>query len=176
MERGIRNILTFVKRSSASKIFGKITLKPLLFPKASSSPRMTEQIQILLSSLDGLKRLFSGFREKPSSGVPELCCASFFYCPLFIDHNRRNRTVRRCALFAFKAARIAFSNTQQQRKLRWTFSKQIYCFRRKLLCVQSRDNISEIWSPKILQFRGEITITPVFDEHIYFLLWPEQRQ
>ena len=42
-------------------------------------------------------------------------------------------TVRCCALFAFKAARIAFSNTDQKRKLRWTFSKQIYCFRRKLL-------------------------------------------
>ena len=28
MERGIRNILTFVKRSIASKVLGKITLKP----------------------------------------------------------------------------------------------------------------------------------------------------
>ena len=35
MERGIRKILTFVKRSIASKIFGK------------SFPRMTEHIQIL---------------------------------------------------------------------------------------------------------------------------------
>ena len=30
MERGIRKILTFVKRSIASKIVGKITLKPWL--------------------------------------------------------------------------------------------------------------------------------------------------
>ena len=30
MERGIRKILTFVKRSVASKIVGKITLKPWL--------------------------------------------------------------------------------------------------------------------------------------------------
>ena len=41
---GIRKNLTFVKRSIASKLFGKITLKPLYFRKASSFPRMTEQI------------------------------------------------------------------------------------------------------------------------------------
>ena len=42
----MRKILTFVKRSIVSKIFGKITLEPGGFRKASSSPRMTEQIQI----------------------------------------------------------------------------------------------------------------------------------
>ena len=43
MERGI----TFVMRYIASKIFGKIILKPLQFGKDSSSSRMTEQVQIL---------------------------------------------------------------------------------------------------------------------------------
>ena len=44
MERGIRKILTFVKRSIASKIFGK------------SFPRMTEQIQILQRRLECISR------------------------------------------------------------------------------------------------------------------------
>ena len=47
MEGGIRKILTENAQNVASRIFGKITLKPLQFRKASSSPRMTEQKQIL---------------------------------------------------------------------------------------------------------------------------------
>ena len=43
MEREIRKILTFVKPKIASKIFGKIILKP----SDSSRPRTTEQIQLL---------------------------------------------------------------------------------------------------------------------------------
>ena len=37
-------ILTFVKRFIAPKIFEKIILKPLQFPKDLSSPRMNEQL------------------------------------------------------------------------------------------------------------------------------------
>ena len=47
MEGGIRKILTENVQNLASRIFGKITLNPLQFRKASSSPRMTEQKQIL---------------------------------------------------------------------------------------------------------------------------------
>ena len=47
MERGIRKFVTFVIRYIAPKIFWKIILKPLYFRKDSSSPRMTEHIQIL---------------------------------------------------------------------------------------------------------------------------------
>ena len=41
--------------------------------------------------------------------------------------------------------------------------------------VQLSDNISEIWSPIILQFRGEITIRQVFDENIYFFLGKDSK-
>ena len=44
IERGMKKILTFVIRQIASKILGKIILKPLLFRKHSSPPRMTEQV------------------------------------------------------------------------------------------------------------------------------------
>ena len=90
IKRGIRKILTFIKGSIASKIFDKITLKPLYFRKASSSPRKTESIQILqrrldfisrdlrvLCTLDSLKRIYNAFRRKPSLGAPGLRHASF---------------------------------------------------------------------------------------------------
>ena len=47
MEREIRKFLTFVIRQIASKIFRKIILKPLQFREDSSTPGMTEQMQIL---------------------------------------------------------------------------------------------------------------------------------
>ena len=60
MEGGIRKILTENVQNLASRIFGKITLNPLQFRKASSSARMTEQKQKLsrtplthLAFLDG---------------------------------------------------------------------------------------------------------------------------
>ena len=46
-EEEIRKFLTFIIRQIATKIFGKMIFKPLYFRKGSSSPRMTEQIQIL---------------------------------------------------------------------------------------------------------------------------------
>ena len=55
MERGISKILTFVIRYITSKIFGKIILKPL-YRKDSSSPRMTEQVQILKHRLECISR------------------------------------------------------------------------------------------------------------------------
>ena len=48
MERGISKILT-------SKIFGKIILKPL-YRRDPSSPRMTEQVQILKRRLECISR------------------------------------------------------------------------------------------------------------------------
>ena len=48
MERGIRKTFSFVKHAIVSKSFGKMTLKPC----KTSSPRMTEQIQILKRRLD----------------------------------------------------------------------------------------------------------------------------
>ena len=90
IKRGIRKILTFIKGSIAYKIFDKITLKPLYFRKALSSPRKTESIQILerrsdfisrdlrvLCTLDSLKRIYNAFRTKPSLGAPGLRHASF---------------------------------------------------------------------------------------------------
>ena len=56
MERGIRKCPTYVIRQITSKIFGKIILKPLLFRKVSSSPRMTEQIQILQRRFECISR------------------------------------------------------------------------------------------------------------------------
>ena len=44
-ERGIKK--SFVMRYIASKIFGEIIVKPFQFQKDLTSPRMTEQIQIL---------------------------------------------------------------------------------------------------------------------------------
>ena len=69
-KRGIRKCLTFLLRQIAgSKMFGKIILKPLQIRKDSSSPRMTEQIQIFIvplrmhfySTLDSLKSDFNVF-------------------------------------------------------------------------------------------------------------------
>ena len=47
MEKEIKKFLTFVILQIASKIFGKIILKPLYFREDSRTPRMTEQMQIL---------------------------------------------------------------------------------------------------------------------------------
>ena len=55
MERGISKILTFVIRYNTSKIFGKIILKPL-YRRDPSSPRMTEQVQILKRRLECISR------------------------------------------------------------------------------------------------------------------------
>ena len=92
MERGIRKIPTFVKRSIASKIFGKRTLKScLVIWKSLKFPyRMTEQTQILqrrreciLNYSDSLKRLFNAFRRKLSLGAPEsLGCTDCSLQPL----------------------------------------------------------------------------------------------
>ena len=43
-------------RQISSKIFGEIMLKPLQFRKDSSSPGMTEQIQILQRCLECFSR------------------------------------------------------------------------------------------------------------------------
>ena len=78
MERGIRKILTFVKRSIASKIVGKITLKPwLVISKSLKFPQddrtdtnfialLRTHFQRSKSTLDSLKRLFNAFRRKAS--------------------------------------------------------------------------------------------------------------
>ena len=81
MERGISKILTFVIRYIASKIFGKIILKPL-YRKDSISPRMTEKVQILKrrlaecisrdqSTLDSVK-VFSVYLRENRRCVPLL--------------------------------------------------------------------------------------------------------
>ena len=54
IERGRRKCLTFVIRQISSKNFRENILKPLLFRKDLSSPRMTEQIQIFQRQLKGL--------------------------------------------------------------------------------------------------------------------------
>ena len=54
MERDIRKILTFVKRS-VNCSFGKIIRSPCYF-EDSSSPRMTEQIQLLQRRLECISR------------------------------------------------------------------------------------------------------------------------
>ena len=82
MEGRTTNCLTFVKRKIASKIFGKIILKPLQFQKDSSSPRMTEEMQIysttwnvfrqISTTLNSLKSVFNVFRRKLSLGAPRL--------------------------------------------------------------------------------------------------------
>ena len=85
IEREIITILTRLRNTLqiASKIFGKVILKPLKFRKDSSSPKMTEQIQTLQlldlrmhfkrskSTLDSQKSVFNAFRRKPSLGAPE---------------------------------------------------------------------------------------------------------
>ena len=82
----IKFLRYFVNCSVVSKIFRKITLKPLSFRKTSSFPKMTEQIQIYsaaqnsfpemskssLDSLIFLKKTFKCIQEKTSLGVPDL--------------------------------------------------------------------------------------------------------
>ena len=82
MEREIGKCLTFVILQIASNFFRKILNtqdKPLSFPKDSSSPRMTKQIQILWRRLECISRhlkvnsVFSVF-TKPSLGAPGWWC------------------------------------------------------------------------------------------------------
>ena len=56
MEREIRKCLTFIMSQISSKIFGEIMPKSLQFQKDSSSPRMTEKIQILQRRLECFSR------------------------------------------------------------------------------------------------------------------------
>ena len=77
MEREKSKIITFVKRSITSKLFGKITLLPLKFRKASNSTDVTFIAPLRIrfwrskSTLDSLKRLFNVFSRKPSLAPPE---------------------------------------------------------------------------------------------------------
>ena len=61
MEGGIRKILTENVQNRASRIFGKITLNPLQFRKASSSPSDRTETNFIAPvrdpTLDSLKRL-----------------------------------------------------------------------------------------------------------------------
>ena len=71
-----------LRQIAGSKMFGKIILKPLQFRKDSSSPRMTERIQIFIvplrmhfyrskSTLDSLKSDFNVFTwEETVVGCP----------------------------------------------------------------------------------------------------------
>ena len=78
MEREKSKIITFVKRSITSKLFGKITLLPLKFRKASNSTDVTFIAPLRIrfwrskSTLDSLKRLFNVFSRKPSLVPPEI--------------------------------------------------------------------------------------------------------
>ena len=58
MVRGIRKILTFTIRQIASKIFGKIILKPLKFRRDSSSrpSDVRTEIQILYRRLEYISK------------------------------------------------------------------------------------------------------------------------
>ena len=57
MERGNKKCLTFVKLQIASKILGKIILKPFVISKRLKFPaRMTEQVQILWHRLECISR------------------------------------------------------------------------------------------------------------------------
>ena len=83
MEWEIRTIRTFVKCSIASKLFDKITLRPLQFRKASSSPRIDGTdtnftapfimhfLRFKSCTLDSLKRLLNAFSKKPSLRAPD---------------------------------------------------------------------------------------------------------
>ena len=83
MERGIRKILSFVKRQIAANIFGKIILKPCNFEKTQVS-RMTEQIQVLYRrwecTLDSLKSVSSVLRRKSSLGATDECTQNVRFC------------------------------------------------------------------------------------------------
>ena len=82
-QRGIRKILTFAKRSTASKFFGKILntealviSKSLKFPKDDRTDTnfiapLRMHFQRSKSTLDSLKRLFNAFRRKLSLVAPE---------------------------------------------------------------------------------------------------------
>ena len=75
----------------------------------------------------------------------ELCCASFFYCVRFIDHNHRTEGKRE-NWGGFSRSKFTVSVISS-------------------IAVQLSDNISEIWSSIIL-FRGKTAFIQVFDEDI----------
>ena len=70
MERGIRKCLTSVIRQISSKMFGKIIIKPLQFPKDWTDANFTAPPRMLFESskspLDSLKSVFNVFRKKTS--------------------------------------------------------------------------------------------------------------
>ena len=93
--RGIRRILSFVKRSITTKNFPENNTEALVISKGLKFPKddrtdtnfvVTLRIDLQRSSkstLDSLKSVFYVFRRKPSLGVPVASCC-FAYCIISI--------------------------------------------------------------------------------------------